>query len=199
MLPPKAMACGFSSVCVSKRRGRVNPSNLLLCVVCCVLSVVRCMYVCVCVPGVGDLLVRMCPWLCVIVMCHDVRHRRYIEAALCRCSYVSVVLFDILRAVWLLLRVVLVFCISFFSPCRGWSGPARQIVRVEHRCTRDIEHEYSNLSKDGNGVDITALHGMWMSQARTPYTLWPLLAGAGEVLSIPAGMLGIASILLLVG
>ena len=74
------------------------------------------------------------------------------------------------------------------------SSESSTVAHVGH-----IEHEYSNLSKDGNGVDITALHGMWMSQARTPYTLWPLLAGAGEVLSIPAGMLGIASILLLVG
>jgi hypothetical protein len=52
-----------------------------------------------------------------------------------------------------------------------------------------IRVEGYNLSKDGNGIDITALHGMWMSQAHTRYGRY----SQEQVLSIPAGMLGIAS------
>ena len=47
-----------------------------------------------------------------------------------------------------------------------------------------------NLSKRGNGQDITVAHGLWMSAAHTRYERFSMSA----VLGIPAGMLGAAPV-----
>ena len=46
-----------------------------------------------------------------------------------------------------------------------------------------------NLSKAGNGVDLTVAHGGWMSEAQSRYHRFAYF----EVLSIPAAMIGAAS------
>ena len=72
----------------------------------------------------------------------------------------------------------------------------KDLKTVLARVTDDLDFGFHgarvegyNLSKQGNGVDLTVAHGLWMSNAHSRYERWRMF----QVLGISAGMLGAQS------